>query len=195
MSNLETFANNLHRELACYLAPAEVSFRGSIASGTYDSYSDVDLFASVQVPLDNPFYSSLEEHLISLYGPALIRYDPEDRPNPRVQTMFITFYQLPLFWRLDLTLHSGIHTEKKFPDPFPSWNPCISALMNILWAVKSEKRHQIHIANHHLSCACAKLSIQPFPYDAGRLRDMLKEIMNRPDSDWVLVDKLIRELS
>jgi predicted nucleotidyltransferase len=44
-STVAEFARDIHRELARHLASTEVSFRGSLAEGTHDEYSDVDILA------------------------------------------------------------------------------------------------------------------------------------------------------
>ncbi|MGD2027889.1 MAG: hypothetical protein PVI99_08745 [Anaerolineales bacterium] len=194
-SGLEEFASRLLRGLAFHLAPAEVSCLGSLASSTHDDLSDVDLRAQVHVPLDNAFFASLEQYLSDQYGPALIRYDPEDRTTTQTQNMHISFYNRPVFWKVDLAVESSVPAGKKFHDPFPDWNPAISALMNLVWAVKYYRRGEIDSANHYLSCACQKLSLTPFPYEEQRLRELLEVIRTRPEIDPLFVRKFIREFS
>ena len=77
MMTVNDFAYDVRDELARYLAPGEVYFRGSFAEASYDEYSDVDLQADVHFKLDGRFWSALEERLTRLYGPALIMYGPE----------------------------------------------------------------------------------------------------------------------
>ena len=134
------FAREVSDELADHLAPAKVSFRGSFAEGTNDEYSDVDILARVASELDSRFFSDVEELQTGLYGPALIRYDPDYRGNVDSQHVRFSFYELPVFWRVDLEIASDQATAEKGPSPFPRWEVGTSALMNVVWAVKYHRR-------------------------------------------------------
>ena len=100
------FAHDLRNALERHLSPAEVSFRGSFAQNTHDQYSDVDLRADVHLPLDEEFYSELEGFLKGLYGPSLVRYDPDFVHTTTAQNVRFSFYDLPIFWRVDLDIVS-----------------------------------------------------------------------------------------
>ena len=54
------FGESVRAALSNYLEPAIVEFRGSLANGMFDEFSDVDLRARVFVPLDAGFFASRE---------------------------------------------------------------------------------------------------------------------------------------
>jgi len=109
------FAHDVRHSLAEHLAPAEVSFRGSFAHGGHDQSSDVDLDAGVHVPLDGPFFARLEAFLTDRYG-------PDFRGETTAQGVRFSFYRLPVFWRVDLTVRSEVDVGRKWPSPFPEWS-------------------------------------------------------------------------
>jgi len=191
---ISKFAQDVREKLAGYLAPADVYFRGSFADGVQDQYSDIDLQANVHCHLDGSFYLSLDQYLTGLYGPALVRYDPDFRGRNSAQNVRFSFYQLPIFWRIDLTVESDKETEQKWPSPFPEWCIGTSALMNVVWAVKYHKRGDHEGANRLLACACEKLSTRSFEYERENLLAFLKSIRDRPDTDAPLTDKLMEEI-
>jgi predicted nucleotidyltransferase len=59
MKMIAEFAQEICDKLEEYLRPAEVSFRGSFASGTFDEYSDIDLQADVRCELSGQFHAAL----------------------------------------------------------------------------------------------------------------------------------------
>jgi hypothetical protein len=183
---VEVFAYDLRAALAEHLAPAEVSFRGSFARGGFDEFSDVDLEAAVGVPLGGPFFARLEAFLTDRYGPALVRYDPEFRGDLAAQGVSFSFRELPVFWRLDLTVRSSAPAASKWPSPFPDWQVGTSALMNLLWAVKCRQRGSAAAADY-LWAACRKLGLGPVPASAAGVRAVLAQLWGRPDVDLPLL--------
>ena len=109
---LENFAHGLRASLARHLSPAMVSFRGSLAGDTHDEYNDVGLRADVHQTSDERFFSGLGRFLIGLYGPALVRYDPDFRHPNMAQDVRFSFYRLPVFWRVDLQILSDEATDE-----------------------------------------------------------------------------------
>ena len=187
-------AHDIRDKIAEHLAPAEVFFRGSFANGTYDEYSDIDLQADVHCELNGRFFASLEQYLIGIHGPALVRYDPDFRETTTAQNVRFSFYRLPIFWRIDLTIESDKDTEQKWPSPFPEWCVGTSALMNVVWAVKYHKRGDYKGTNRLLACACEKLSTEPLKYERENLLAFLRSIRDRTDTDALLTDKLMEEI-
>ena len=181
------FARDLRGQLARLLAPAEVSFRGSFANGSYDEYSDVDLLAAVHRELDERFFSDLEVFLTGLYGPALVRYDPAHEKTTASQHVRFSFYELPIFWRLDLDVVSDKEAAEKWPSPFPSWPVGTSALMNVVWAIKHHKRGDGPLADHYLASACDKLGEARLRYSVENAMRILDRLQAMHDADAALV--------
>lgn len=183
------FARDVRDRLAGHLSPAEVSFRGSFAEGTNDEYSDVDLLAEVHAGLDGRFFSALEGRLTGLYGPALVRYDPEHKDSLASQHVRFSFHEMPVFWRVDLEIVSSSETAEKWPSPFPEWRAGTSALMNVVWAIKYHRRGDEPKADHYLTSACDKLGAERLSYsDANALR-VLERLGKREDVDPVVLAK------
>jgi predicted nucleotidyltransferase len=169
-------------QLARHLTPAEVSFRGSYAEGTNDGYSDVDLLAEVHTEFTGRFFSALEDRLTELYGPALVRYDPEHEDSLSYQHVRFSFHELLVFWRVDLEIVSSSETAEKWPSPLPEWRAGTSALMNVVWAVKYHRRGDKPKADRYLASACDKLGDARLPYsDANALG--VPERLGRRDDD------------
>ena len=79
------------------------------------------------------------------------------RYSTTCQNVRFSFYQLPVFWRVDLTVISDRDSGKKWPSPFPEWATGTSALMNAVWAIKHYECGNGEDADHDLACACDKL--------------------------------------
>jgi hypothetical protein len=188
------FAEAVRNAVAAHLDLGDVSFRGSCAAGTSDEYSDVDLLAAVHRELDGPFYEALERHLRGVFGPALVRYDPDYRTNTAAQDVRYSFYRLPVFWRVDLILESDVPTPRKWPSPFPEWHLGTSALMNVVWAVKYEQRGDREAASRLMACACDKLGADACGYTPERVVAFVKGLSERADTDPRLAAKLIETL-
>ncbi len=183
------FARDIQGQLARLLAPAEVSFRGSLAEGTHDEYSDVDLLARISSELNRRFFYTLEEELTGLYGPALVRYDPEHKDNLDSQHVRFSFYELPIFWRVDLEIASDKATAEKGPSPFPNWSVGNSALMNVVWAIKYQERGDGPSADHYLASACDKLGEAKLRYSAENVLRILDHLRSTGAADAALVVK------
>jgi hypothetical protein len=189
-STVAEFARDIRGELAHHLAPAEVSFRGSLAEGTHDEYSAVDLLAKVHSPLDRRFWSTLERRLTEqLYGPALVRYDPDYEETTASQNVRFSFYELPVFWRLDLTVVSDDPSSEKYPSPFPDWSVGTSALMNVVWAIKYQARGDSPSADHYLASACDKLGETRLRYSTENVLRILDRLWAEGEADLALVAK------
>jgi hypothetical protein len=186
---LGAFGHAVRISLSTYLAPADVQFRGSMADGTFDEFSDVDIRASVSIPLDGLFFAGLEGYLTKHFGPALIRYDPDYRNATTIQDIRFSFYDLPIFWRVDLLVESDCDSGRKYPDPFPDWDTGSSALMNVIWALKYSGRGKLDDANHHIAKACEKLGLNRLNYTLKNALILVNELGRRQDVDAILLGK------
>jgi hypothetical protein len=191
---IDEFANDVRLKLSDHLAPADVYFRGSFAAGRQDKYSDIDLQANVHCPLDGRFYASLEEYLTRIYGPALVRYDPDFKDNRKAQNVRFSFYHLPVFWRIDLTIESDKDAEIKHPSPFPEWATGTSTLMNVVWAVKYYRRGDPSAASRLMACACEKVGERPIAFSPHNALRFIDRICGRVDTDTVFAEKLAEDI-
>lgn len=180
------FAYDARRSVAEHLAPADVRFRGSFARGDHDEFSDVDLESRVHAVLDGRFFEDLEAFLVGRYGPALVRYDPEFESDVCAQDVRFSFRRLPVYWRLDLLVHSDRAAEQKFPHPFPPWAQGTSALMNVIWALKWLRRGDVVRAEEQLAAAGGKLGVEPLGSMADQVRAILDLLAARDDVDEAL---------
>jgi hypothetical protein len=117
--------------------------RGSLAAGTADAYSDIDLLWEVPDDSFSSVVESIPEVLGSVQPIASLRFDPAFRHSSTHRLVFVQFENLPLFWRLDLEVFAQSAQRNPVaghqdPPPFDSdWSPTHSALMNAIAAVKA----------------------------------------------------------
>jgi hypothetical protein len=187
MMTVVEFGESVRAALSTYLDPGIVHFRGSLATDTFDEFSDIDLLAWVSVPLDDAFFIGLETLLKRAYGPALVRYDPDYQNITTAQDVRFSFYDLSIFWRVDLLVNSDRDSGQKYPAPFPDWAVGTSALMNVIWALKYSQRGRSDRANHYIGMACEKLKMDRLSYTSANAVIVVRELAPRADVDGVLL--------
>ena len=150
--------------------------------------------ASWHSPLDQRFWAALEHRLMDLYGPAIVRYgpaivryDPDYEETTSSQNVRFSFYEFPIFWRLDLTVVSDNPSSEKYPSPFPNWSVGTSASMNVVWAIKYQERRDGPSADHYLASACDKLGEARLRYSAENVLRILDSLRAAGDADAALV--------
>jgi hypothetical protein len=181
---IEQFAEEVRGQIIDYVSPAQVAFRGSFATRTFDQFSDVDVQAHVEAPLNADFFGGLEDCLQRRFGAALVRYDPDYKETTTAQDVRFSFYNLPVFWRVDFLVQASQPTNRKYPSPFPEWSVGVSALMNAIWALKYLRRGREDDAQRYLTAACHKIGSQDSRYSMLELLDRLAE---RTDVDSILL--------
>lgn len=83
-------------------ADCRADLRGSLACGTADPYSDIDVLWEVP---DSDFQRAIERlpELLSQVQPIeSIRTDPDFQKSDRRRLFFVSFEGVPLFWRADI---------------------------------------------------------------------------------------------
>ena len=188
ISNQE-FAESVIDTLREYLATDDVAFFGSHRTGQADEYSDVDIRARIDRPLDDEFFASLTACIEERFGRTTVRYDPDYRNDLYTQDLRFTLYDFPIFWRIDLVVTSDCLTARKFPDPFPEWSVATSAFWNLVWAVKYDRRNRPDVADEYMEAACGKLCIDTVAYSVRGVKQMLDRFAERDDVDGELIDK------
>ncbi|MEL5959997.1 nucleotidyltransferase domain-containing protein [Streptomyces sp. CLV115] len=96
------FAQELLRALTASCPGSRAELRGSLARGTADEYSDIDIAWTVP---DDRFDACLDA-VPGVLGAVVpldsLRTDPDSRNSRERRLLFAAFHGLPLFWRVDL---------------------------------------------------------------------------------------------
>lgn len=125
----------LRETLEAAVTGSTTSLLGSLAAGTADNYSDIDL--SWQVGGSAPEVVPRIGEILGRVSPVdSLRFDPDLDGAPDRRLVFVRFTDWPLFSRLDLEI-TGDFTEVP---PVGSWSPQESALMNVIGALKAYLR-------------------------------------------------------
>jgi predicted nucleotidyltransferase len=131
---------------------SSTSLLGSLADGTADAYSDIDV--QWVVP-DDEFPACLDRGLAALaevYPVESVRPDPDLLHSDRRRLLFVQFADVPLFWRLDLAVcATSVAGNPRYDVDNPAaraaddeWSRPASALANAIGAVKAvvRQRHE-----------------------------------------------------
>ncbi|KDN81953.1 hypothetical protein [Kitasatospora cheerisanensis] len=140
---------------------------GSLAAGTADRFSDIDLRWVVP---DAAFPSCLAAGTAALAAVRpveQVRSDPDFLHSDRRRLLFVRFSGVPLFWRLDLDVRAasvaddpGYDAEN--PDARADdteWSRPASALANAVAAVKALARRRPATAHGLIARAFARLGL------------------------------------
>ncbi|MFJ4412365.1 hypothetical protein [Streptomyces sp. NPDC088910] len=167
-------ARELLAALAAYCPGSRTRLRGSLASGTADAYSDIDL--EWTVPGDR-FAHCVDTAAVALgrVRPlASLRVDPESAAAMGERLLFAAFRGLPLFWRLDLSVRAEPAGSATVPAaPATAWSPAASALANAVATVKMLRRGRPDAARGLLTRGLARVGAPDHLTD-GALADVLR---------------------
>jgi predicted nucleotidyltransferase len=125
---------------------SETALRGSLAAGTSDAYSDVDLAWVVPDGEVQEHAERLPDILGAVADVASLRSDPDFQRAEHRRLIFVRFAGLPLFWRLDLDLRAASHASGERVDAGDlgaqgtDWSLAESAAMNATAAIKALAR-------------------------------------------------------
>lgn len=115
--------------------------RGSLAAGTADAFSDIDVAWTVPAGCFGECVDRAAEVLARVRPPASLRSDPEYAELAGRRLLFAAFTGLPLFWRLDLEVSAAPSASAPtVPTVRHPWPPAASALANGVAAVKALHR-------------------------------------------------------
>jgi hypothetical protein len=162
---------------------SRVEFRGSLAQGTADQYSDIDL--RWEVP-DSDFarcVTGVRSILESVRLVKSIRSDPEFQNSRKRRLFFARFDDTPLFWRLDLEVFArSIGGDETYdvgnPDARGSdWSATESALANAVAAIKAHLRQNHQEAHSLLTRAYDRVGLSiPDLEMAGLVADLVDQV-------------------
>ncbi|RPE79101.1 hypothetical protein EDF28_2917 [Curtobacterium sp. PhB137] len=126
----------LRRALQAAQPGSGLSLRGSLAEGTADAWSDIDL--SWRVSDGDDALEALPHALKSAGQVESLRLDPELDPDSRL--VFVRFRDWSLFQRVDLEVVGSFQSGRAPWDR--GWSRAESALMNAVAAVRASHRER-----------------------------------------------------
>lgn len=160
-------AQDLLRALRAHCPGSRAEPRGSLARGTADAYSDIDLAWTVPDGRFDACVAAARDVLGTVRAVASLRVDPDLRNSRKRRLLFVDFEGLPLFWRLDLEIVA--HSVADLPaedqgNPAArgdDWSRPASALANAVAAVKAALRGQPQVARGLLERGFARIGAAP----------------------------------
>jgi hypothetical protein len=128
-------------EVLAEACPAgEVCLIGSLATPAQaDAFSDIDLRWTIPPGQAVEQLRSLRPTLGRCGAVESLRVDPEPRSDSRL--VFVRFHGWPLWWRVDLEIHSPGSGSLSIPGSDP-WSPPESACMGVVVTVKALARNR-----------------------------------------------------
>jgi hypothetical protein len=113
--------------------------RGSLAEGTADRYSDIDAIWRVPDGRRQSALDALPEVLHSVARVFSVRVDPDSLAADSC-LVFVTFTDVPMFWRLDLLIETVTGDLDTPLEVATEWSLPESALANAVAAVRAVVR-------------------------------------------------------
>jgi len=180
-------ANAVTRALEDAVAGSVAGLRGSLARGTSDPYSDVDVFWELPDAQFRDAIDDLSEILAAVRPVESIRADPLLQNSDKRQLIFVQFADVPLFWRVDIEVFAAsigrddAYDLDNLAARGDRWSLTHSALANGVFALKSLLRGDLERAHESLRNAYARID-QPIP-DGSPWEQLaeLAEIVGRLD--------------
>ena len=182
-----SLASAVTRALEDAVAGSFTGLRGSLARGTSDPYSDIDVFWELPDSLFLGAIDDLPETLASVGPIESIRADPLLQNSAKRRLIFVQFADVPLYWRVDIEIFAAsIERDDDYDlDNLDArgdcWSLTHSALANAVAALKALLRGDAEKARESLSNAYARID-QTIP-DGSPLDQIceLAEIVGRLD--------------
>ncbi|MEU8696880.1 hypothetical protein AB0C61_04215 [Streptomyces sp. NPDC048680] len=156
-------ARELLRALRSHCAGSLAEPRGSLARGTADAYSDIDLLWTVPDGRFDACVAAVPDLLGAVRGVASLRVDPELGNSRKRRLLYVDFDRLPLFWRLDLEIVAlSVAGRPGYDQDNPAacrddWSRPASALANAVAAVKAVLRGRPETARGLLERGFARI--------------------------------------
>jgi len=171
----------------------EVCLIGSLANPEKaDVFSDIDLRWTIPRGQASGQLQSLRLTLQRIGKVESLRVDPDVRPNSRL--VFVRFQGWPLWWRVDLEVHSARLGSVGVRDADP-WSPHESACMGVIVTLKALARNRPEAAEGHWVRALQRVDATDVAGDWQlRIGSLLDHIVSSSPSTADLVSRT-RELS
>lgn len=174
------FTHKLMDALGSSVPESKVRLRGSLATGTADEYSDIDVAWEIPDHYFEDIANILAQTLRSVGRTESLRIDPEFRNGREYRLIFIRFEELPLFWRVDLEIFAML-ARLRVPEPdrlasLPAdWSICESALANAVAAIKACCRGRTQEAQQLIERGLARLGHDIEHFDLATAALMLAD--------------------
>jgi predicted nucleotidyltransferase len=184
----------LRRALRGCCPGSRVGLRGSLANGTADAYSDIDLLWAVPDERFAVCLKRVEQHVDGVEPVLLMRSDRDFQNSDRRRILFFFFARLPLFWRLDLDVRaSSVAADPDYDAANPAargadWSPAASALACAVAAVKAVRRGRPETARDLMENGFARIGHKHVA--TGRWAEDVKRLTSAAEGDDPLVHAL-----
>ena len=139
-------AGRILKRLEQAVRASRAHLRGSLARGTADRYSDIDVAWLVPDAAWSSAIAGLPRTLAEVQPVESFRSDPDFQRSDKHRLIFVRFAHVPLFWRLDLEIFAqSIGEDPAYDRDNPNargddWSLAESALANAVAAVKAHLR-------------------------------------------------------
>jgi predicted nucleotidyltransferase len=182
-------ANAVVGSLSAAVRGSASGLRGSLARGTSDRFSDIDVFWELP---DGEFHDAIDELPVTLSTAGSvdsIRSDPLLQNSDKRQLIYVQFADTPLFWRVDIEVFAeSIERDSSYDLDNPNargddWSLTHSALMNGVAALKSLLRDDAQGAAESLSRAFDRVDLPVPDQSLWDQIDTLTEVVGRIDLD------------
>lgn len=122
--------------------------RGSLADGSADTYSDIDVLWEVPDDLFQVSVDHIADTLSEAHPVEFLRSAPDFQNSDKRRLFFVQFQDIPLFWRADIDVFAqSVQRDLQYDVNNEAargndWSLTHSALMNAIAAVKALLRHE-----------------------------------------------------
>ncbi|HWD03912.1 MAG TPA: hypothetical protein VG674_15830 [Amycolatopsis sp.] len=162
MTSRAALADAVVRELTAACAGSRARVRGSLANGTADEYSDIDVEWVVPDGRVPECVADIAPIVARVCPVAAVRSSPDFFHSRVRRLVFVRFSGVPLFWRLDLVVREAAADER--PEPAAQahegeWLRPASALANALGAVKAVARGRLEDAKGLVERGFARIGV------------------------------------
>jgi predicted nucleotidyltransferase len=179
-------------------AASTAQLRGSLAGGTADPYSDIDVLWEVPDETFDLSVTRLPE-IVTAVGPvAYIRSDPAFQRSAKRRLIFVQLEDLPLFWRVDLDVFAqSIERDYTYDVDNPrargdDWSLTHSALMNAIASVKALLRNRDQVAEQLLFRGFHRVGLAaPQAAPQAMILELVQEISAMDPSIATLADQIV----
>jgi predicted nucleotidyltransferase len=142
--------------LAAACPAGEVCLIGSMAKPEKaDVFSDIDIRWTIPPGHASGQLQALRQTLQRVGKVESLRMDPDVRPDSRL--VFVRFMAWPLWWRVDLEIHSAGLESMGVQDSDP-WSPQESACMGVIVTLKALARNRPEVAEGLLARALQRVN-------------------------------------
>ena len=156
--------------------------RGSLAKGSADAYSDIDILWEVPDELFQIAIEGIAAILAKASKVESLRFDPNFQNSDKHRLIFVQFEDMPLFWRVDIDIFArSIQRNPEYDVHNVSargndWSSTHSALMNVIAALKALLRGKQEQARQFLVRGFERVGLTT---PAGTPQELIIELTTR----------------